>query len=170
MNSKLKISIFYVLIIFFSFSCEQNTERVPQYPLNVRVSIDYLNQLGIGSVAYLTPNEDGILILSIEISEGNTIFYTLIDFVDPSFNGLLIYKLSNYQFITFDRTCTFLPETNYCALNEDPDWVNLYKCPCCGSRFIISESGGMVFDGSAVRDLYYYSSFVDNNYLYIQNY
>lgn len=170
MKSKHSIVLLTILLIFLSFSCEQNSERVPQYPLNLRINVDYLNQLGIGSVAYLTPNEQENFVLSIKIANGNTIFYTLNEQVNSTFNGLIIYKVSNLQFIAFDRTCTYLPETNYCAISEDPDWVNLFKCPCCNSRFILSESGGMVFDGAAIRDLYIYQSFVDGNYLYISNY
>lgn len=170
MNSKFKLTFLSILFLVLSYSCEQNYERVPQYPLNLRISIDYLNQLGIGSVATLIPNASGNLILSIKIGSGSNINYTLTDQVDPTFNGLLIYKIGNLQFIAFDRTCTYLPETNYCGINADPDWVNLYKCPCCDSRFLISETGGMVFDGPAIQNLHYYSSFVSDNYLYIQNY
>lgn len=159
---------FFLLFLVF-VRCDENYERIPQFPLNIRISLDYLDQLAVGGVAELFPDDDGNVKLKVPVG---AFYYTynINDQIDPLFNGLLIYKVSSFQFIVFDQTCSYLPETNYCKLADDPDWDPMYKCPCCGSRFLLTETGSTTFEGPAVYPLFTYSNYVSNNSLYIQNY
>jgi len=173
MKSKIVIFLLLTCSIWFFSGCDNNEEYVPQYPLNISVPLVYLNQQGIGSTSYLSPNSSGYAVLTIPVANSISQVYTLNDELDPNFKGLLIYKAAINIYIIYDRTCTYLPLTNNCALEPVEEWENLFKCPCCQSEFLLKESGSTIFEGPAHRHLLVYSnSIVDLNlgYLFIQNY
>lgn len=82
-------------------------------------------------------------------------------------NGIILYR-GDLGFSAYDRTCTYLPETNYCGLEFDDSGL-LPTCPCCESRFIALT--GQSADGSkAYLDLKPYRTSISNGTLTITNY
>ncbi len=81
-------------------------------------------------------------------------------------NGILLFRLEEWQFNAFDRTCPFQPEDN-CAVDFDDTELKAV-CPCCGSEFELFFSGH-VQKGPARRPLKQYRTVIEGNRLRITN-
>ena len=49
-------------------------------------------------------------------------------------NGIIIYRLTQTEFLAYDRTCTFNVEQS-CSVLLDKDNPIVVECPCCGSVY-----------------------------------
>ena len=82
------------------------------------------------------------------------------------YNGLIIYRFSNYEYHAYDKSCTYEPLTS-CA---EIDSINssLAICSCCNSVFLLDQDGS-VANGPAILPLKKYSTFLEGNMLFISN-
>jgi len=64
--------------------------------------------------------------------------------------GLIIYRVDKGRFRAFDLACTHQPEKGI-KLERDEDFDTLFRCPECGSEFMIDNISGdiMIFNGPA---------------------
>lgn len=129
-------------ILMFSAGCkEDNEEFIPYEYVNFSInpaSIEYGNLEVPGSWAYVT----------------------------GGYRGILIYHLSQYEYVAFDRACTFDWEKDCAQTEVDEDNIFLV-CSCCDSKFLITD--GSPFEGPAPRSLRQYSTYFDGTYLYVSN-
>lgn len=80
--------------------------------------------------------------------------------------GLLVYRKSSDEFMTYDRHCTYQP-SNSCS-RVQVDSTNIIAVDsCCGSQFIITE--GSVSKGPASFPLKKYQTVFDGKVLRIRN-
>ena len=137
--SKLKLFLLFFIASLLLISCEKNNDIIPYVPVNIYISIDPdLANLGVGGSAVYT----------------------------GGLNGILIYRKSVYEFAAYERTCTYRPSDN-CAIEIDETGL-IPECPCCGSKFILTNEGS-VLEGPAVFPLKQYQTTVTGNILHIHN-
>ncbi len=139
-----KIHIFFIASIFIllSDSCRKKDDLVPNVYVNFTI--------------FLSDPEFSTL-----QTIGNNVFVT------GGVSGIIIYRVSQSEFVAFDRCCTYKP-SDRCAIL--PDTVNtlFLKCPCCGSKFSFID--GSVQESPAERPLTSYSTYFDgNNSLQVSN-
>jgi Rieske Fe-S protein len=87
------------------------------------------------------------------------------------YGGLIIYRVDHGYFRAYDLACTHKPEKK-CLLKRDKDFDTLFKCPCCGSQFMIDNISGdvTVFNGPAKWPLKEYrTSYKPPNQLRVYN-
>jgi Rieske Fe-S protein len=167
MNSNLSKLFLFSLIFtcIINISCKDNIrDQVPYVPVDLVLDLQAdLSYVGVGETAILTPNPQGMGILTFASSR-----YSPISLGQAiTGNGLILYRLGTNEFAVYDMTCTFKASTDYCALEMDDTWL-VPKCPCCSSEFNILLEASPV-SGPAAVALKQYSNFVRNNQLYIKN-
>ena len=163
--TKLGLFLIPALIIPGNYSCSNdNQDIVPYVPVNLVLDLQAdLGQLGVGETATIVPDEQG---------------YGVIRFTNPGYpiirlgqqvfgNGIILYRVSQYEFAAYDKTCTYRASSDYCAVEID-DTGLLPRCPCCQSEFAIPLEAA-VTAGPAVLPLKPYSAFIDNYQLYLSN-
>lgn len=80
--------------------------------------------------------------------------------------GLIIYRQSASRYRAFERNCTFEPRSSCARVEVDPS--NLFiSDPCCSSIFSLPD--GIPTGGPAPAPLREYRTFLDANFLYVQN-
>lgn len=88
------------------------------------------------------------------------------EYITGGSRGILVYRLSNNDFMAYDRHCPFQPE-NPCGLVE----VNVTNVSatdsCCGSQFSIID--GSLQKGPASAPLKLYQTTFDGTVLHIFN-
>jgi len=137
--------LFVCLLIFFSSStCEKNKYQFPSVSIDIYVNLySQLANLGVGMFDFYYPN--------------------------AGVNGLVIYRSFNDEYFVYDRTCTYEPDYS-CAVEEDPDNSLLLKCPCCGSMYLLDDSGeAYVIEGPARYNLVRYHAQIEGTSLHIYN-
>jgi len=85
--------------------------------------------------------------------------------------GILIYRLSQWEFLAFDLACTYEISPD-CVIEKYKGVDIFFKCPCCSSEYTIdanSINGNFVSKEPARFPLKQYNAYVDNDYLYITN-
>ena len=136
----IKIKVF-ILISFFLvsfFNCNKDNDIIQDVPVNV-----YFN------------------ILDPEFSHLNAVGNSLA--ITGGLNGIIVYRVSTNEFVSFERTCTYQPEEN-CAVENDNATA---ECPCCESRYFLLD--GSVFNGPASLPLKSYRTTFDGTYVRITN-
>jgi len=83
------------------------------------------------------------------------------------FNGIILYRESDMVFYAFDRTCSLWPEHNK-AVVEDANFFGVYKCPECGSTYLLMN-GGEPNSGPATYPLVEYRTAIQGDVLHIFN-
>lgn len=162
-----KVGFFFIifLLIAGNHSCRNdNQDVVPYVPVNLILDIQTdLGHLGVGETAIIVPGEEGYGILSFSAPD-----YPVIRLgQEVSGNGLILYREAQYEFMAFDRTCTFQASIDYCAVEMD-DTGLVPGCPCCQSQFIIPLEGA-VKQGPAVLPLKAYRTYINGYQLFISN-
>ena len=134
--------IFFLILLVTAFSCtEDDKNQIPYEFVNFSInpaSIEYGNLQVPGNYAYVT----------------------------GGYRGIVIYHLSQYEYLALERACTFDWEKSCAQTKVDDDGVFLV-CPCCDSKYLLMD--GSVFEGPAARPLRQYSTHFDGNYLYVSN-
>ncbi len=104
---------------------------------------------------YRIPYVEIELYLNIVSELGNPIpdSYTLIN---GGVNGLIVYLGNDDLFHVYDRTCTLYPAHDV-AVVPDSNFVGIFTCPECKSKYIIS-SGAEPYEGPATYPLHEYHS------------
>jgi hypothetical protein len=82
-------------------------------------------------------------------------------------NGIVLYRESDLEFYAYDRTCTLWPEHD-AAVEEDPSFFGVYKCPECGSTYLLMN-GGEPNSGPANYGLVEYRTAIQGDVLHIFN-
>ena len=173
MNITSKINIFLLFLLLFTaiVSCNKDKyEQVPYVPVNVKINLySHLTFMGIGETVMVLPDDDNIGYIKFNDDSGNNVSLTSKVYG----YGIILYRYDQELFLAYDRTCTFRPETNYCALEFDGSGI-LPTCPCCSSRFIVSYAGEATgyptSDSQAALALKQYRTTVSNGTLTITNY
>ena len=153
------------LLIPGNYSCRnENQDVVPYVPVNLILDIQNdLGHLGVGETATIVPDEQGFAIISFthpdypQIRLGQQVFG----------NGLILYRVAQYEFTVFDKTCTYRASDDYCAVEMDETGL-IPSCPCCQSSFAIPIDGAIT-SGPAAIPLKQYHSLIDNYQLYLSN-
>jgi len=82
-------------------------------------------------------------------------------------NGIVLYRESDLGFFAYDRTCTLWPEHD-AAVEEDPSFFGVYKCPECGSTYLLMN-GGEPNSGPATYPLVEYRTAIQGDVLHVFN-
>jgi Rieske Fe-S protein len=139
-----KIFLSSLLLTLYCSSCNKDNFRFPDVFINLSAGLyNDLANLGVGSYDFFY-DEEGV-------------------------NGLIIFRSYRDEYFVYDRTCTH--ETDFsCAVERDPDFNNMVECPCCGSRYLLDDSGdALVSNGPAQYPLVRYNASIDGAFLRIYN-
>jgi len=166
-----KLGLFFV-ILAFSFilgSCEKdNGDVVPYVYLNLSLGLSTdLAHLGVSQTATITPDNNGLGVIRFSNPQYPEVALGLGQILNG--NGLIIYRKDFINYEVYDITCTFKAQTDYCALQRNPDYEGIFDCPCCNSRFIYDGQGFLVIEGPAAAPLKRYPAFTRANSLIIRN-
>jgi len=166
-NPVSKLGFFFLFLAFLGFSaCEKdNRDNVPYVEVDLILDLQTdLAALGNLDAATVTPNSLGLARLNFSSSNVRPI-----DLGQAVYgNGLIIYRISQYEFAAYDITCTYRADIDYCALEMGTNWL-VPGCPCCDSEFNLLLEGAPPISGPAALGLKQYNTFVRNNRLYIKN-
>jgi len=91
---------------------------------------------------------------------GNSIYVT------GGVNGIVIYRVSQDEFVAYDRTCTYQVEEN-CRITTDDTGLFATDTTCCESKFLLLD--GSVQEGPAMYMLKEYQTTFDGTYLHVFN-
>ena len=145
MPSYIHIAVFSLLLFLVTGtlpSCESNRGQIIPY-VKVDVDLDLYAQLGnmgIGTTLIL-PNE--------------------------GHQGIVLYREDDLLFHAYDLTCTEYPEHDV-AVEEDQVFIGVFKCPVCGSRYVLIN-GAYPDSGPAKYPLEEYRTAIQGNLLIITN-
>jgi nitrite reductase/ring-hydroxylating ferredoxin subunit len=134
--------IIFLLALSLVFSgCKKEDENVPNTPVDISIYVNnpsFVNISVIGGWTYVT---GGI-------------------------RGILIYRKSNTEFMTYDRNCTY--QSNQPCATVVVDATNIAATDtCCHSKFSLYD--GSVYQGPASAPLKAYNNTFDGNVLHIYN-
>ena len=139
MQFRIKITILVLITLQIINSCEKPKEHIiPDVSVNI-----YLNLNDAEYSSLLAP--------------GGTMV------VEGGLNGIVIYRITESKFGTYERTCPYNPDDN-CEVDINGA---IAKCPCCSSRFSLLD--GSLIEGPAEWPLKEYSNSFDGVYLFISN-
>lgn len=142
-NSKiLLLAILISPLLFYSTSCNKEVvhETIPNVSVNVYIDV------------YST------MYINLSIIGGH-------EFIYGGYKGIVVYRLSETEFLAFDRACSYDP-TNECRLIMPQGGLNLQDT-CCTSKFAILD--GAVISGPATLPLKQYHTTFDGATLHIFN-
>jgi Rieske Fe-S protein len=134
-------SVFLVLIMSLAGCKKENNNGVPITAVDIYLYTNnpsFVNLNGVGGWVYVT---GGV-------------------------RGILIYRKSLTEFMTYDRNCTYQPSQPCATVVIDATNI-LAKDTCCNSKFSIYD--GSVTQGPAVLPLKAYNNTFDGNVLHIYN-
>jgi nitrite reductase/ring-hydroxylating ferredoxin subunit len=135
--------IFYLLSIMIIIGgCKkENDNNVPNTPVDI----------------YLYTNNPSFVNVSVV---GGWVYIT------GGVRGILVYRKSNTEFMTYDRNCTY-QSSEPCATVVVDNTNIIATDSCCNSRFSIYD--GSVVQGPASFPLRAYNNTFDGNVLHIYN-
>lgn len=140
---KIIVAVFLSFVLISSSCRKEKIERIPNVPMNFSIPINsyqYNNLNTIGGYVYVTGGYRG--------------------------NGLIIYRVNNEDFATYDRTCPYHP--NAVDAKIDVESNGLFAIDSlCGSRFYLSD--GSVNKGPATLPLKSYQTTFDGTYVSVYN-
>ena len=136
------IGIFLLFLLAYTSACkkEANHQTIPNVVVDIYVDVT--------STIYM----------ELSIVSGHT-------FLTGGYKGIVVYRLSESEFVAYDRACSYDP-TNSCRLVFEQNQLNLVDT-CCGSKFIIID--GSVQNGPATMSLKQYKTTFDGTNLHIFN-
>jgi len=140
-NTTLRAFAFLLLLAVVPFvSCKKEQSQIPYVPVNITVNINnpgFIDLNAVGGWTYVTGGS----------------------------RGIVVYRLSQDEFMTFDRHSPYLPD-NDCTVEVDSSNIIL-EDPCSGSRFLLTD--GSVVEGPAALPLLRYQNTFDGTILNIFN-
>lgn len=138
---KLRLFCLTILIIFGSCRRDRNN-IIPNVLVDVEFNINnpsYINLTAVGGSMYITGGS----------------------------RGIVVYRLSQDEFVAFDRHCTY-NSTDACGqVSIDSSSSLILKDACCNSQFLITD--GSVHAGPATFALKRYQTYFDGTILRIYN-
>ena len=87
------------------------------------------------------------------------------EYITGGYNGIVVYRLSQDEFVAFDRACPY-DYKNSCRIVVESSFTTTIDS-CCGSRFLLND--GSPFKGPASVSLKKYKTYYDGNSLRISN-
>ena len=131
-----------IFFLIFFISCGESNNYIPDVFVNHEIDLNSPENISLSALG------------------GNLIIE------NQGYNGLIVYRFSNYEYHAFDKSCTYEPLTA-CA-EIDSISSSLAICNCCNSVFLLDQEGS-VANGPAILSLKRYSTFLDGNMLFISN-
>ena len=141
LNKITKVLLTLFFIVFAQYSCNDKNQVVPYVYVNFSLNI-------------YDPEFANLVV------PGNSITVT------GGVNGIVIYRVSETDFVAFDRTCTYQVEEN-CQVQVDESGVYAVDSVCCYSKFLLLD--GSVIEGPATYPLKQYNTSFNGNYLRVFN-
>ena len=137
-KNKSALTVLLILVI----GCGERSNYIPDVFVNYELDLNSPENISLSSLG-------GSLIIE-----------------NQGYNGLIIYRFSNFEYYAYDKSCTYEPLTS-CA---EIDSINssLAICSCCNSVFLLDQNGS-VANGPAILPLKKYSTFLEGNMLFISN-
>ena len=131
-----------IIFLIFLISCGERNNYIPDVFINHEIDLNSPENISLGTLG-------GSLVIE-----------------NQGYNGLIIYRFSNYDYHAYDKSCSYEPLTA-CA---EIDSINssLAICSCCNSVFLLDQDGS-VANGPAILPLKRYSTFLEGNMLFISN-
>ncbi|MBT3209764.1 MAG: hypothetical protein HN704_01755 [Bacteroidetes bacterium] len=139
--SKIKLFSLLFLTLLFFLKCDKQDSPVPYVYVNLSIYLD----------------DPAFVDLKIP---GNSVNIT------GGVNGIVVYRVSDVEFVAFDRTCTYQVEEN-CHVNTDDSGIFLVDEECCSARFSILD--GSPQEGLAKYPLLQYQTSLNGYLLRIFN-
>ncbi len=135
-----KYFIYFLFLAFAYPSCDKiNESPIPDVYVSFTVDLHIANELTI---------------------PGTSVF-----FPQAGFGGVIIYCFDQGMWYAFDAACTLEASRNCIVKNES----GLAECPCCGSQFVLPNSGYPVKAPATVPLKHYNVSLVNNYILRVFN-
>ncbi len=151
MKTKL-FNLFIIALLAFGFvsaGCQKEEDPLPYAIVNIRIepnSTMFINLNTVGGYEYLTAEY-------------------------PS-RGIIVYRISNVDFVAFERTCPHDPDA--CCTEEDAcsrlvvdEGGLLISDACCESTYLILDGSNV--EGPSVKPLKQYNTSYDGKTLHIFN-
>jgi nitrite reductase/ring-hydroxylating ferredoxin subunit len=139
------ISYACLLTIVLIYSCKKNTVEnpIPNVPVNLSINLTMPQYAPLNSI-------------------GNSVY------LDGGYRGIILYRRSLTEFVSFDRACPYSPTTDGVKLEIDTSGIASYD-PHCGSKFSLYD--GSILKGPAASPMKPYNTDYDagNNMVYIYN-
>ncbi len=141
--SKIHFFLLISLVLLTQSNCKKKDDVVPYVKVNFTIFLsdpDFVTLQTVGNYVFVT---GGVC-------------------------GIVLYRNSQTDFTAIERCCTY-QVSERCAVVHDTINPLQLRCPCCGSRFSITN--GTVLSGPAERDLVLYNTEFDelNNTLHVYN-
>ncbi len=134
---------FIVLIGLLIIGCRRDRNNViPNVLVDIEFNInnpEYINLTAVGGSMYLSGGS----------------------------RGIVVYRLSQDEFVAMDRHCPYNPEDACGQVEFDSSSAVILKDNCCGSQFLITD--GSLQSGPATNSLKRYQTFFDGTILRIYN-
>ncbi|HHZ63903.1 MAG TPA: hypothetical protein EYN38_03225 [Flavobacteriales bacterium] len=136
-------------ILFFSLAglliitngCKKDEDVVPSVEVNIYIyttDAEFADLNAVGGWIYLTGGAQGIV----------------------------VYRLSQDEFMAYDRNCTYQPNESGAIIEVEPSGITAVD-NSCGSKFLLTD--GSVLEGPAPDILKRYQTSFDGNLLRIYN-
>ena len=87
--------------------------------------------------------------------------------ISGGYNGIILYRESDFEFMAYDRTCTLFPDHD-AAVIPDENIDGVFVCPECGSQYLVIN-GAQLIKGPAQYPLVEYRTAVTGSILHIFN-
>jgi len=139
-TSILRYTVIFGLLSILFLGCRKRQTQIPYVPVNIQININNPAFIDLNNVSGWT-------------------------YVTGGSKGIVIYRSSLDQFMTFERHSTFQPDDN-CTVAVDSSNIQLLD-PCSGSRFLLTD--GSVIEGPATLPLVRYDNTFDGTFLNIFN-
>lgn len=135
-------NIIFLVVIAFMISCknENSNEGIPYVPVTISINL-------------LDPNFQELKV------NGGYVYVT------GGVKGILVYRESSGSYLAFERSCTYLPNSDCARISMDSSQLFLVDT-CCSSQFTLE---GNVLTGVAPYALKQYTTNLDGTILYINN-
>lgn len=143
-----KISILFFCLIFVASSCKKSNTNNVNSTGNSGFYVNY-------SIYSSTPEFFNISI------PGGWIY------INAGEKGIIVYRLSNSDFLAFERKCPHDGASNGNAIVKVLSDNYTIKDTICGSKFSMID--GTIIQGPSTKPLYQYVAYFDGNVLNIHN-
>lgn len=137
-QSNLGIFLVFLLLPLFTTSCgKENYASIPSVPVHVELNVTTdLANLGLEQMCTIDSSSSGTSIINFHNSKLTNIRIAWTTYG----NGLILYRVDEYNFQAYDRTCTYNGLTAHCRVNVNVTGFTC-TCPCCKSIFMMNDYG-----------------------------
>ena len=137
----MKKAKFLVLFLIIIFSCGDSNDYIRNVYVDVEIDLSLPEFSPLNTV-------------------GNSIF------IEGGNKGIIIYRLSNYEYNIYDRNCSYEPNLECSYIDSINSTIAM--CGCCSSAFLLDQNG-VAANSPAVLPLKQYNYSLNNTLLHIFN-